>query len=231
MEHDIKEITEHAEELVNELIKTACFDKFLRGCQSYMSWYNAYEKDIPAHIHFACGCTRVVFWDENDKDYVYKLNMYTDDIDYGKQEEFVYHKAEEANVAECFAWVHKILTLFDRSIYAMPYCHVSATELSCDSYEYHARAYCEEEGYDYDNLTDEQKDEVNEMIDGYSDGDGMVDYISTIYDSDLFHRLCAFIDSIGLNDLHCGNWGYCAGQLVAIDYAGYERDLMQEVRK
>lgn len=229
MEHNIDAIREEAERLLYELNTKAHFEEFTSDRTTFCGWLYKYRKDIPSFIKFASGCTRFVFWDANKSDYVFKMNIYVDDIDYGRQEEYIYNKAVEAGVAECFAWVHKIIDDGMRSIYAMPYCIVDYYKMSSDSYEYHVRQYCDEMGYDFDHLTDDQRDEVNDMVDGYSDSDGMMDYVSDRFGSGIYDLFCSFVDDIGLNDLHCGNWGYLNGQLVVIDYAGYGCHLMQEV--
>ena len=228
MEHNIDAIREEAEVLLYELNTKAHFEEFTSGRMTFCDWFYTYKKDIPSFIKTSLGCTRFVFWDANKSDQVFKMNVDVNDIDYGRQEEYVYNKAVEAGVAECFAWIHKIIDNGMRSIYAMPYCIVDCYKMSSDSYEYHARQYCDGMGYDFDHLTDDQRSEVDDMVDGYSDSDGMMDYVSNSFDSDIYDLFCSFVDDIDLNDLHCGNWGYLNGQLVVVDYAGFGRYLMKE---
>lgn len=233
MEHDIEAIRNEGLELLNLLKKNAHFDLFLNGDMRYDEWLHAFRAHIPAFISFSSGCTRLVFWNNSARDYVFKMNIYVgqNEIDYGKQEEYIYQRACEWGVQNCFAWTAKIIEDGMRSIYAMDYCHVDGPELSAEAYELFARQYCIDEGWDYDDLTDDQREDIGCALDDgeYAGTEGMLAYAEGYIDTVDLDALRSFINHYQLNDLHCGNWGFRSNQeFVIVDYAGWERELIKE---
>ena len=228
MEHNLEAIKAQATALLNELIEQTHFDDVINGTLCWTLWeFNANKEHlIPDHIVINSGSTRMVFWDKNHHDYIFKMNMSANDIDYNASELFIYQHACEYHVEDCFAWIAKVIDHGIFSIYAMPYCHISDTELSAECYDKSFQAYCEEMGYDSEHLTSEQREYIDSQIGGYSDTEGMLSYASEYYDEDHYRELCWFIDYFNLDDLHCGNWGFYQGQLVLTDYAGYCIDLI-----
>lgn len=231
MKRDINAIREAAINLLKELKASANFHAFLNGTMSYSEWCFDNMKYVPEHIGISAGCTRLAFWDRDICDYVYKVNIYDDDIDYTKQEAWVYDRAIEDHVEDCFAWVGKIIDGGMHSVYAMEFCNVDSHLLSSESWEYHAKLVCEDEGYDYEHLTEAQRDEIADLVEEteYSQTEGMLDYAHEFMDDDLFYRFCAFLNKYYINDLHVGNWGFYKERLVVVDYAGFERVIMKEV--
>lgn len=236
MTHNINAIRAKAYDLLQELIDTTEFDQFLSGQMSFSDWLH-YAKHsrmsgdrelslIPEHIAVSCGCTRIVFWDLNTCDYVFKLNIYPNDIDYGASEVFIYNRACDEGLEECFAWTTKIIDDAKFPIYAMSYCEVDNAAMSDACYRYRFQATCEAEGYDPESLTEDEREEVENYISDYADTEGMLDFASSYYDYGVYSRLYDFLEEYQVHDLHCGNWGYYNGKLVITDYAGYQRDLV-----
>ena len=233
MKRDINAISKAAMDLLNDLKTSANFDAFLNGSLSYSDWCFEHMQNVPDYIGISAGCTRLAFWDRDELDYVYKINIYTyeGEIDYTQQEAWLYERAVEERVEDCFAWVGKVIDDGMHSVYAMEFCNVDSYMLSSESWEYHAKLACEEEGYDWEHLTEEQRQEITDIVEEseYSHTEGMLDYAHEHMDDDLFYRFCAFINKYGINDLHAGNWGFYNNHLVVVDYAGYEVKLMKEV--
>ena len=111
MTHNINEIREQAQDLMQELINEAGFGAFLKGNMTWHDWFGRARRNghIPSHIRITSGCTRMVFWDEDNCDYVFKLNIYPDEIDYGASEVFIYERACDAHIEQCFAWTAKVI--------------------------------------------------------------------------------------------------------------------------
>ena len=233
MKHNIPMIRAEALDLLAELVSKAHFDKFINDKVSFGDWLYDERDNVPDHIGICSGCTRLVFWDKNICDYVFKINIYSNDIDYGRQEEYIYGKAEENHVEECFAWTMKIIDNGVRSIYAMEFCETDSHQLSSEAWEHEARNLCVNEGWDFDNLTDEQREQIDDWMDNsdYACTEGMLDLASDILEWNIYRSLVDFINTYSLNDLHCGNWGYRNSNhmLVITDYAGFECNLMSKV--
>lgn len=231
MDHDIQALGFKAESLINELITAANFNDFLNGTQSYYDWLWDNREYIPSHIESSNGATRIVFWDKDECDYVFKINMNREDIDYGKQEAYIYQKAIDAGIEDHFAWTAKVYSCYGLDVYAMEYCSVDCDKTSSESWDYHARVICEEEGWDFDNLTSEEQEQLQCYVEDaeYAQTDGMLEFARSQMTYTDFHSFYDFIDDMRLNDLHCGNWGYRGDQLILVDYAGYERNLMGSV--
>lgn len=232
-EASILSLGHKAETLIEELKAAANFENFLNGDQDYYDWLWDNSKSIPEHIGFANGATRFVFWDKDEPSYVFKINIYHhDDIDYGKQEVYIYNKAVEQGVEEHFAWAAKVYSYGANDVYAMEYCSVDCDRTSSESWEYHARAICEEENWDFDHLSDEEQEQLQCYVEDseYAQTTGMLEFARSQMSRDEFHDFYDFITDMDINDLHCGNWGYRnCDKLVLVDYAGYERDLMGRI--
>jgi len=221
-----------AETLIEELKAAANFESFLNGEQDYYDWLWDNSKSIPEHIGTANGATRFVFWDNDEPSCVFKINMYRGGIDYGKQEVYIYNKAVERGVEEHFAWAAKVYSYGANDVYAMEYCSVDYDRTSDESWEYHARAICAEEDWDYDNLSDYEQEQLQCYVEDseYAQTAGMLEFARSQMSWEEFYDFRGFINDMGLNDLHCGNWGYRnCDKLVLVDYAGYERDLMGRI--
>ena len=227
---NLNEVREKAHALFEELNQTTeDFDKLLNGQISHEKWYRINKDRIPENLRIESGCTRIVIWDNDECDFVYKINKYTDTIDYCAQEVAVYHKAMEYHVEDCFAWTEKLFDYCGVGIYAMEYCDVEADLLSSEAYEYAARDYCEYNGYDYDNLSDEPEEELRSAMEDceYSETSGLMELASSKMPTTLFEKFSEFVNKFELCDLHAGNWGFRNHQLVLTDYAGYCVDLTE----
>lgn len=218
MKHNITAIANEFNTIANSLGEI--FIDFLSK-PTYDKGNNFFMKYLPDEhddIVIASGCTRAVVVAPNSN-YVFKFqflpcNVDDEDYDpeceinYGKNEEYVYSKAVERGLEEYLAWTAYIGDFFGTPVYAMEKVVVDSCRISDESFSYHARLYKEETGEDYESGD-------------YSDHEGMFDYAAEV-DGDRIRELEDLFIELGVNDCHAGNWGYRGAMLVVTDYAGYE---------
>ena len=234
---DAKELEyqkEKAKSFFDMLINEYHFNEYLNGSKVFYNWYDEYAEKLKhdTGIELLRGACRIVIPFEK---YAYKFNFIGEDIDYCAEEAYAYQKAIDFGCDEAFCPI-TFLTHIDGNdeysgfdVYIVPVCEVDDQQNSDDSYDYHFRQECEVLGYDPDNLTDEQRDEVEEyMSDEYEDTEGMCEFAYSKWDKYLYRRTMDFIDTLEIRDLHYGNWGYLNGKFVIIDYAGYAYRLYHE---
>ena len=234
MSHNIENLRAELRQLVDSLIYNTQFDLYLSGAQSFYDWKYQALKSWPEEINCSNGATRFVFWDNRQSGIVFKMAIdRDDDIDYNANEVFIYQKAEENDVAHWFAWTEKIDSIDIDGVvtdfYAMDYCDAEETLISDSVYNLYVREFCDDEGWDVDNLNDTQREYLQSWIDSEAIGDseGMEHYMYQTYDWSDVTELYTFLNKYHINDTHSGNWGYKDDYLVLIDYAGYNRNLIQ----
>jgi hypothetical protein len=216
MKHCIADIKAQFDAIYEALLPSG-FDRFLADSKNYdqfCEWRDAfYEGDweTKLEVDFAGGCTRFVIIPRSG-DYVFKIQYDFDkDIDYCANEAAVYVAAEREGVAEFFAWTACIGTYGNADVYAMERVVVDENRNSSDSYAYHCEQWREESGSD---------DEDVDIFGDYDDHDGMIEY-AIAHNGNLMRKAVDLLESIGVNDLHCGNWGYRDDVFVLVDYGGY----------
>ena len=93
--------------------------------------------------------------------------------------------------------------------------------ISDDSYDYHYRAFCEQEGLEFD--TDDSREEWYRKDGDYTSTRAMLEFAGNFWhmNREQMTEFVNFLSDNHVNDLHCGNWGYDDNLLVLTDYAGY----------
>lgn len=230
MEHDINTLGTRALDLINEVNNCTPLLELLSGEICGSAWRDE-TNHLPEYINYGMGETRIVFWDNNKCDYVFKINFTDNYKDYGGDEAFLYKKAKELGIESCFAWTAKVAEWEDIDIYAMEYCNISDMDNSDNSYFYHRERFCNENGWDIDNLTDKEQEIVSRNCNHYNCGshDGMIDFAGSQWEEYKYNTFLSMVDHYGMNDLHSGNWGYRDnGDFVLTDYAGYESIIVRD---
>ena len=201
--------------------------------EDFYEWFDDHSDENREKVGWAYGCTRLVFWDPNRCDYVFKMNLPNTTINYSSSEAYIYGKACEEGVGEWFASAYFLERIaykgVFKSIYVMEYCSVNEEELVSNVYDSAIRSYCASRNIDWDNISDEDYDEVTRSIDycECSTESEVEKYLRATFSdsSDLF----VFLRKYGVNDTHSGNWGWNhLGHLVLLDYGGYKIDLRKE---
>lgn len=214
MTHNIDKITNMFEDILDS-IKCPEIDEFLKD-PSYHTWHelSVATRDCLGSVRFSSGCTRCVIIKEGCP-YVFKIQFdFDDDIDYGRNEAWVYNKAKEAHLEQYFAWTARIGTYGAAEVYAMEYCEVNLDKVEDESFNYHAKKYQEEYGEEYNG-------------DDYGDHEGMFEYAASVDGADI-PAVEQLLYDLDVNDCHAGNWGYRGNLLVLTDYAGFGHKIIRE---
>lgn len=223
MRHDIKNIRNEFEALCETLTSTDFMGFLERVGGDYMEFYKwkdrywaEYNKGNMDNVTFGAGCTRLVVF-TIESNYVFKIQYdTTDEVDFCRNERFVYTKAIERGCDEFFAWIDCIGRYGSVLVYAMEKVEVNEDRNSDDSYTYHAKRWHEDH---------EGEDEDEMYIDDYDDHDGMIEY-AIAHNGPRMEIAEQLIYDLGVNDLHSANWGYRGDVLVAVDYGGYGEDAV-----
>ena len=227
MEYNKQEVidryTKYLDKMCNEL---DFYDSFSSACDAgdiYSNWDLSYRMEDDG-CWFANGCTRFVMGDDNC-DYVIKFQRLFDEIDYGAIECDIYRDAVAAGYADKFVWCDHLMDYQvpagEIKVYVYKYVQCSYEMISDDSYDYHFRSFCDENGLDMG--SEDAREEWDSSDGDYTSTRAMLEFAE-----DFWHMtredLVAFVDFLSehhVNDLHCGNWGYDDKLLVLTDYAGY----------
>ena len=223
MRHDIREIRKEFEEICEALAPTDFVGFLNRIGDDYHEYYKwkdrywaEYNKGNMYSISFGAGCTRLVILPENSN-YVFKIQYDTsDEVDFCRNERYVYSQAVERGCEEFFAWIDCIGRYGSVLVYAMEKVEVNEDRNSDDSYTYHANRWHEDH---------EGEDEDEMCIDDYDDHEGMIEY-AIAHNGPRMEIAEQLIYDLGVNDLHSANWGYRGEVLVAVDYGGYGEDAV-----
>ena len=173
--------------------------------------YRAIRK-LGIDLQVLCGATRIVLY-EPDFPFVIKFQPFedTNGDNYCEQERTVYEMACEDGWEDYFCPVEKLCKFtfvagdrtFTRDIYVMPVCDCDEDAITSKSYKHQARPGS--------NHHDADGDAALLELAAYLRG----------HDEGVLNIFMDFLREWGVNDLHCGNWGYLDGKLVITDYAGY----------
>lgn len=218
---------------------TQYLDKMCKELSFYKVFYEAYDvEDAVAGwkqsyvmeddgCWFASGCTRFVMGDDYC-DYVIKFQRNFDEIDYGIIEYNIYRDAVAAGYGDKFVWCDHLMDYKVPNeeneiikVYVYKYAQCSYDMISDDSYDYHFRSYCEQEGLDAD--SDDAREEYHTRDGDYTSTRAMLEFAENFWHMtrDELTAFVYFLSEHHVNDLHCGNWGYDDNLLVLTDYAGY----------
>ena len=162
------------------------------------------------------------------------------DCDFCADEINTYKQADAAGVADIFAWCEFLMdyTFSDEGrrrtvkVMIMEECECYEDNISGDSFNYHYNKFCKEN--DLEDCDESREEFYDEAPDADCD-DAILSYaVFTVGFSDKEQaQLLEVLDACGVNDLHCGNWGYIGDRLVMVDYAGYgrkgDRDSYHEI--
>lgn len=216
---------------VNTLINDFGFGKVLDDIANYRDWLCQFRDSLlDAGYHINSGaCRAVIFHD--DWDYVIKFGksddqMYDEDgntlgtMDYCANEEFLYREATKLGLADYFAECLFLGEFGEDQVklYLMTRCECDADRVSSGSYEAAFRVYCEENGYDHEHASDDVYEEFSDYY--CEDDDDIFEFAREQWGS-IVEQVKDFCYKMGINDTHCGNWGFISDRLVLIDYAGY----------
>lgn len=218
------EIKARYTEYINELINKFGFDVVLSNPDSNACrWKYDRESEMYDAGYFVCSgyCRMIIF--HEDWDYVIKFTYNEEaEMAYCANEEFLYTKAQEWGVAECFAGVYFLGEFDNTDIYLVERCDCDEDKMYSDSYDYQFRNFCRERGYSAENANDDVYEEFQDECEcDYSGQEGMMELAASLWGRELADKVYDFLNYFGVNDCHSANWGYLGTQLVIIDYAGY----------
>jgi len=215
-QYNIKELRLELKRLLNDLCGSARFEQLFSSATIW-DWIKVHRKEIPDYISFNFGMTRFVFWDNRYCEVVFKVLINDCDIDYNANEEFIYNKACEYHVEKWFAWMVKVdsYEFGDNKIdfYAMEFCESDCDEITSEIESRHRE--------------ENESNGVESTEESYDGSEEDMEYLMySKYDQVSVDDLYNFLREFHVNDTHCGNWGYKDGDLILIDFGGYDRDLM-----
>lgn len=209
---------------INELIDKFGFGSVLNNPDSNAyRWDADYDNDLRDAGYTVCSgyCRMVIFHEEWD--YVIKFT-YNEDakMAYCANEEFLYGKAAEWGISECFAGVYFLGEFDNTNIYLVERCDCDEDKMYNDSYDNQFRNFCRDRGYSAENANDDIYEEFQDSCDYECSGqEGMLELAASRWGRELADKVFKFLNYFGVNDCHSANWGYLGTQLVIIDYAGY----------
>ncbi len=221
---------ERALDIVRDLISYGLNDAIDGDFTAFCD--NAVEYAEKNHIRFACGASKIVIIDE-ESDWVTKISFdcsaeLDDDmeLDYCKRELYNYKAACEKGLDKFFAEIHKVGEVNGIDVYLQEKVRVDeGVEEEVDEI-FRQYVYAGDENY-YDEFEDE--DERRAILeDGVSDMDAG-EKIEAIFGFN--EELINFVEDYDINDLHSGNYGYRGGELVIIDFSGYNVYSIEEREK
>lgn len=237
MKHDIEKLKVRFRDLLDMLTDEYGMSEYIDDSDSESFEYNWEEfseavEDID--VWMATGASKVVIGDEM-RDYVIKFQLPGSDFNYCEREVETYHEAIALGLESRFAWCAKLFNYpFVRGkhviiipIYVMEYCECGYESIDSEVHEYKYKEFCSEHGYE------ENEDSLEEFGDSCWDADGptVLEWAFSEWGSNEGERqeVISFLYKMRINDLHPGNWGWCNGHLVMIDYSGYGEDLEERV--
>jgi len=226
IEYEIERALNIVRELLPYGLKEAiagCFNNFCDDAVGYA---------IENHIRFACGASKIVIIDE-ESDWVTKISfdcsaeMDEDmEVDYCKRELYNYEKACEEGLDKYFAEIYKVGEVEGIEVYLQEKVRVDEGVEDEVNELFRQYVYAGDEDY-YDEIEDE--DERNcALDDGVCDMDAG-EKIDAIFGFN--EKLITFVENYDINDLHAGNYGYRGGELVIIDFSGYNVYSLEERAK
>ena len=184
---------------------------------------------IPDALSGTGGASRVVFWYDDMCDFVYKIqiaNFYIngEKVDYNANEAEVYVEARKAGLESYFAWTAPVAEYVSEggrhlTINAMAFCECSEEEISDQCKRTLANNILSDRGQTIDDLSEGELWDLYDDISDIDSTDQMMEFAAAEWGSST--DVEEFLMEIGCNDLHSGNWGRLNGDLVMVDYAGW----------
>ena len=182
-----------------------------------------YSEYMPEDIQYDSGASRVVIWDEYC-DFVIKLPLDEGYEKYCQKEVEVYKAAEEAGLADNFAWCdcygepNMLDDYYNPGIYVMEYVYCNEEAVYDSAWKYGYETYCNERGLDSSSY--DAVEEYNSW--NYADDDDMVlDCIEAQISGDKIKAFCVFMMKWNITDIHTANVGFKGSRMVITDYAGW----------
>lgn len=174
-------------------------------------------------INIEYGCTKIVFIDcDNDCEWVLKTNIKSDIqneyYDYCRKEADNFKMACETHVDDYFAACYFYKEVYGREFYVQELVDIDEESFSSSCYDYVSSRYSK----DYEDIEDEDErnDRINEIFYDMADEDRIYAIFCDI-PTEKITAIVDFIDGMGINDLHTGNFGYRGDQPVILDYSGF----------
>ena len=214
---------------INELVENFGFGMVLEDINKFFEWRRKFYDDLCEAGYQVCSgyCRAVIF--HEDWDYVLKFtynqdkmydknNEYLGELDYCANEAFVYQEALKVGLADYFAECICIGQVGEINFYLMTRCDCDEDRVYSGSCDAAFRVFCEENGYDHEHASNAVYDEFDDY---YCDDDDNIFEFAREQWGSVADRVKNFCSEMGVNDIHCGNWGFLGEQLIIIDYAGY----------
>ena len=176
--------------------------------------------DLPFNIHYDMGATRLVVWDEDNRDYVAKIALSNDDEKYCVHEVELYNAAEKAGLAAHFGWCAEIYCYGNKSVYAMEFLDCNYEKFDTLTYEWGYENYCEEEQLD-STLESSRREFSNCYWGSELQYNIVLDWFEEQLSKNIVGLFDNFINSHGIDDIHPGNVSFRGTVPVLCDYAGY----------
>ena len=214
---------------INELVENFGFGMVLEDVDNFREWRHKFYDDLnEADYRVFSGCCRAVIF-HDDWDYVLKFTynqdkMYDEDgkclgdMDYCANEEFVYKEAVKIGLADYFAECICLGQIGKINFYLMTRCDCDEDRVYNGSCDAAFKVFCELKGYDHTHPSNAVYDEFDDYY--CEDDDDIFEFAREQWGS-VVERVKEFCREMGVNDIHCGNWGFLGEQLIIIDYAGY----------
>ena len=229
MAHNIEALRTRFMEMLTTLDVSGNLSELICAGYSAPDIDECLEWDVNGGTYWArSGATKVVIGDE-DCDYVIKFQPEKLNFDYCGYEAKVCAEAEKRGYGKHFAWT---AYLFDYDFYYDGEVKTIAIYVSeccdCDAYEVEARtskhsyvSFCDVNGYIID--SDEAREAWDASDSCECDDEAIVSWACEEWgvDYDGEDTVITFLRDMKVNDLHCGNWGWCGGELVLVDYSGF----------
>lgn len=198
--------------LIDEYGMAEYFHTHFHDKTDMCDWVRKSGVEEKLNLYYTSGATKGVIVPA-DGDYVIKFNLIGETCNYCGREYENWCLAEEAGLSQYFAETIYLTSCGKMVFYAqrMAVCDETAE----DSMYYTLRDRYEADHCEYDvdnlwNIIDEMEaDERVELLFGND-------------------KLCDFIRSRHINDLHGANFGMIDGQFVLIDYSGFGRQVFEE---
>lgn len=205
---------------IQELIDNYRFGEFLDCELSFYQWTKEVNDKLYDFGYFlATGACRCIITRE-DWSFVLKFTYDTDDcVNYCENERYLYEKAKERGIEKAFAACEYVGKFGAYDIYVMDKCSCNEDSMENASWEYQFKRFCEEEGLDPQ--SNEAYDEFSDVCCECYEQECMLELASSHWGKAMYHAVKDFIADFGINDCHCGNWGWHKDDLVIVDYAGY----------
>jgi len=176
--------------------------------------------DLPSNIRYDMGATRLVVWDDENRDYVAKIALSNDDEKYCVHEVELYNAAEKAGLAAHFGWCAEIYCYGTKSVYAMEFLDCSYDKFDSLTYEWGYENYCREE--EIDSSLDSSKEKYSNYYWGSELHCNIVlDWFEEQLSKNIVGLFDNFINSHNIDDIHPGNVSFRGTVPVLCDYAGY----------